>query len=138
MFIKNNFKTIDLNDEGLVISLNSKSNKNIIFSEIKQIYITKYDFPIFYIILFFLISVLVFGYIIYQNLNLYYIIPLVIIIAFFIHLIDRIQYMLIVSLKDGSTFKKIYPYKLKTQTSDFVYKVRDAIFKNNIKLNNNI
>lgn len=123
------FKNITLVKNGLILDYKSKPKKEILFSELDEIYITVKKMKTIYELLIILLSVGVtaFSYF-YLQTDIILLIALFIGIAIVLKMNDFKSYGLKIRLKTGDTFEKQVPAKSKHETIDLVNDVRKGIY----------
>lgn len=134
MILTNNFRKLTLNKKGILIILNTKEKKEILFSDLDQIYITINKMKTIYEVLI-LLSAITIATFLYLNLQIDSILIIAFLVAIVIILIknDYKSYSLKLSLKNGEIFENKVQSKSKHETIDIVNEVRKEIYNYKIK-----
>lgn len=137
MIFTNNFRKLTLNKKGILIILNTKEKKEILFSDLDQIYITINKMKTIYEVLI-LLSAITIATFLYLNLQIDSILIIAFLVAIVIILIknDYKSYSLKLSLKNGEIFENKVQSKSKHETIDIVNEVRKEIYNYKIKKSN--
>lgn len=137
MILTNNFRKLTLNKKGILIILNTKEKKEILFSDLDQIYITINKMKTIYEVLI-LLSAITIATFLYLNLQIDSILIIAFLVAIVIILIknDYKSYSLKLSLKNGEIFENKVQSKSKHETIDIVNEVRKEIYNYKIKKSN--
>lgn len=137
MILTNNFRKLTLNKKGILIILNTKEKKEILFSDLDQIYITINKMKTIYEVLI-LLSAITIATFLYLNLQIDSILIIAFLVAIVIILIknDYKSYSLKLSLKNGEIFENKEQSKSKHETIDIVNEVRKEIYNYKIKKSN--
>lgn len=137
MILTNNFRKLTLNKKGILIILKTKEKKEILFSDLDQIYITINKMKTIYEVLI-LLSAITIATFLYLNLQIDSILIIAFLVAIVIILIknDYKSYSLKLSLKNGEIFENKVQSKSKHETIDIVNEVRKEIYNYKIKKSN--
>jgi hypothetical protein len=122
-------------ENGLILSYKSKTNKEILFSELDEIYITVNKIKPIYALLIILlsISITVFSYL-HLEIDILLLLSFLIIVAISLKMNNYKSYGLKIRLKNGELFEKQVLAKSKHETIDLVNNIRKEIY--NYKINN--
>lgn len=139
MILNTSFKKITLVKNGLILDYKSKPKKEILFSEVDEIYITVKKIKTTYELSIILLSIgiVAFSYF-YLQTDIILLIAFLIVIAIILKMNDFKSYGLKIRLKNGDTFEKKIPVKSKHETIDLVNDVRKAIYNYKIKNNSKV
>lgn len=137
MIFTNNFRKLTLNKKGILIILKTKEKKEILFSDLDQIYITINKMKTIYEVLI-LLSAITIATFLYLNLQIDSILIIAFLVAIVIILIknDYKSYSLKLRLKNGEIFENKVQSKSKHETIDIVNEVRKEIYNYKIKKSN--
>jgi hypothetical protein len=131
---KNKFKEITLAKHGIILNKRGKIKKEILFSELDQIYISvnkmklSNKFSIILVLLFFgLFSHL------YLQVDIPIILAYLTVIIFILKMNKFRNYTLKIRLKNGKTFEKKITEKLKQEAIDLINEIRKEIYDSKIK-----
>lgn len=134
IIFKNKFKEITLVEHGIILNKRGKIKKEILFSELDQIYISVNKMKLsnkFLIILLLLFSGL------FSHLYLQVEIPIILayltVIIFILKMKKFRNYTLKIRLKNGKTFEKKIAEKLKQEAIDIINEIRKEIYDSKIK-----
>jgi hypothetical protein len=134
IIFKNKFKEITLAEHGIILNKRGKIKKEILFSELDQIYISVNKMKLsnkFLIILVLLFSGL------FSHLYLQVDIPIILayltVIIFILKMNKFRNYTLQIRLKNGKTFEKKIAEKLKKEAIDLINEIRKEIYDSKIK-----
>lgn len=135
IIFKNKFKEITLAEHGIILNKRGKIKKEILFSELDQIYISVNKMKLrdkFLIILLILFSGL------FSHLYLQVDIPIILVyltvIIFILKMNKFRNYTLKIRLKNGTAFEKKIAVKLKQEAIDLINEIRKEIYDS--KINN--
>ncbi|MFV8344090.1 hypothetical protein [Flavobacterium sp. XS2P39] len=139
MIFNTNFKKITLVKNGLILDYKSKPKKEILFSELDEIYITVKKIKTIYELSIILLSmgIAAFSYF-YLQTDIILLIAFLIVIAIVLKMNDFKSYGLKIRLKNGDTFEKQVPAKSKHETIDLVNDVRKGLYNYKIKNSNEV
>ncbi len=131
------FEKITIVENGLILKYKSKTNKEILFSELDKIYITINEIKPVYTLLisFSAICLTLFSYLFLQIDIIPLLVFLSIIIIFF-KMNNFKKYSLIIRLKNSETFEKQASTKSKYETINLVNCVQKEIYNYKIKKSN--
>jgi hypothetical protein len=133
MSSKIKFEKISLIDNRIILSLKSKKEEVIYFSEIDKVYIKINKMHYIYYFLFLLTSiVVVILSLICLPFDLILLVPILVLITGAVKLNNHKIYGLKILLKDGRLFRQEVPLKLKYKTVETVNIVRQEIYINTI------
>ncbi len=137
MILKNNFIELSLSENGILLIFKTKEKKQILFSDLDQVYITVNKIKTIYIALIFAISIGLagFSYITFQ-IDLILIIAFLLVITIILKMNDYKRYGLKIRLKNGVVFEKKIDIKSKHETIYFVNDIRKEIYDCKIKKSN--
>lgn len=137
MNFTNNFKKLTLVKNGILLILQKKEQKEILFSELDQIYITVNKMKTFYgiLILITAMGLAAFIYIFYQ-IDFILIFTFLVVTTIILKKNDYKSYYLKLRLKNGEIFENKVHLKSKHQTIDIVNEVRKEIYNSKIKKSN--
>ena len=127
---KNRFKNISLSENGVVLSFQSDEQKFFLYSEINKIYLIINKVSLIHVILFisFSIIILVFSlWVIDTDAALLF--SILLIIYGIVRMKNYKRYGIKIGLKNGIFFENNVPLKLKYESIDIIYKIRNEIFK---------
>lgn len=134
IIFKNKFKEITLAEHGIILNKRGKIKKEILFSELDQIYISVNKMKLrdkFLIILVLLFSGL------FSHLYLQVDIPIILayftVIIFILKMNKFRNYTLQIRLKNGTAFEKKIAVKLKQEAIDLINEIRKEIYDSKIK-----
>lgn len=107
MILKNNFIELSLTENGILLIFKTKEKKQILFSDLDQVYITVNKIKTIYIALIFAISIGLagFSYITFQ-IDLILIIAFLLVITIILKMNDYKRYGLKIRLKNGVVLEK--------------------------------
>ena len=133
MILTNNFRKLTLDKNGILLILKAQEKKEILFSDLEQIYITVNKMKTIYEVLILLSAtgIATFLYINFQ-IDLILIIAFLVVIAIILKKNDYKSYSLKLRLKNGEIFENKVQSKSKHETIDIVNEVRKEIY--NIKI----
>lgn len=133
MILTNNFRKLTLDKNGILLILKAQEKKEILFSDLEQIYITVNKMKTIYevLILLFATGLAAFNYLFFQ-IDLILIIAFLVFIAIILKKNDYKSYSLKLRLKNGEIFENKVQSKSKHETIDIVNEVRKEIY--NIKI----
>lgn len=139
IIFKNKFKEITLAERGIILNKRGKIKKEILFSELDQIYISVHKMNLsnkFLIILVLLFAGL------YTHLYLQVVIPIILayltVIIFILKMNKFRNYTLKIRLKNGKTFEKKIAEKLKQEAIDLINEIRKEIYYSKIDISTKI
>lgn len=137
MILKNNFIKLSLTENGILLIFKTKEKKQILFSDLDQVYITVNKMKTIYIALIFVLSIGLAGFsYIYFQIDLILIIAFLLVITIILKMNDYKSYGLKIRLKNGAIFEKRVDVKSKHETIDFVNDIRKEIYDYKIKKSN--
>ena len=133
IIFKNKFKEITLAERGIILNKRGKIKKEVLFSELDQIYISVHKMKLsnkFLIILVLLFSGL------FSHLYLQVDIPIILayltVIIFILKMNKFRNYTLQIRLKNGTAFEKKIAVKLKQEAIDLINEIRKEIYDSKI------
>ena len=139
IIFKNKFKEITLAEHGIILNKRGKIKKEILFSELDQIYISVHKMNLsnkFLIILVLLFAGL------YTHLYLQVDIPIILayltVIIFILKMNKFRNYTLQIRLKNGKTFEKKIAEKLKQEAIYLINEIRKEIYDFKIDISTKI
>jgi hypothetical protein len=139
IIFKNKFKEITLAERGIILNKRGKIKKEVLFSELDQIYISVHKMNLsnkFLIILVLLFAGL------YTHLYLQVVIPIILayltVIIFILKMNKFRSYTLKIRLKNGKTFEKKIAEKLKQEAIDLINEIRKEIYDFKIDISTKI
>lgn len=139
IIFKNKFKEITLAERGIILNKRGKIKKEVLFSELDQIYISVHKMNLsnkFLIILVLLFAGL------YTHLYLQVDIPIILayltVIIFILKMNKFRSYTLKIRLKNGKTFEKKIAEKLKQEAIDLINEIRKEIYYSKIDISTKI
>ena len=139
IIFKNKFKEITLAERGIILNKRGKIKKEVLFSELDQIYISVHKMKLsnkFLIILVLLFSGL------FSHLYLQVDIPIILayltVIIFILKMNKFRNYTLKIRLKNGKTFEKKIAEKLKQEAIDLINEIRKEIYDFKIDISTKI
>lgn len=130
IIFKNKFKEITLVEHGIILNKRGKIKKEILFSELDQIYISVNKMKLsnkFLILLLLLFSHL------YLQVEIPIILAYLTVIIFILKMKKFRNYTLKIRLKNGKTFEKKIAEKLKQEAIDIINEIRKEIYDSKIK-----
>ena len=132
--MRNNFRKLTLNKNGVLLIVKTKEKKEILFSDLDQIYITINKMKTIYEVLI-LLSAITLATFLYLHLQIDSILIVVFLVVIVIILIknDYKSYSLKLRLKNGEIFENKVQSKSKNETIDIVNEVRKEIYNYKIK-----
>jgi hypothetical protein len=137
MILKNNFIKLSLTENGILLIFKTKEKKQILFSDLDQVYITVNKMKTIYIALIFVLSIGLAGFsYIYFQIDLILLIAFLLVITIILKMNDYKSYGLKIRLKNGAIFEKRVDIKSKHETIDFVNDIRKEIYDYKIKKSN--
>ncbi|RBN51790.1 hypothetical protein [Flavobacterium psychrolimnae] len=137
MILKNNFIKLSLTENGILLIFKTKEKKQILFSDLDQVYITVNKMKTIYIALIFALSIGLAGFsYIYFQIDLILLIAFLLVITIILKMNDYKSYGLKIRLKNGAIFEKRVDIKSKHETIDFVNDIRKEIYDYKIKKSN--
>jgi hypothetical protein len=137
MILKNNFIKLSLTENGILLIFKTKEKKQILFSDLDQVYITVNKMKTIYIALIFALSIGLAGFsYIYFQIDLILLIAFLLVITIILKMNDYKSYALKIRLKNGAIFEKRVDIKSKHETIDFVNDIRKEIYDYKIKKSN--
>jgi ABC-type transport system involved in cytochrome bd biosynthesis fused ATPase/permease subunit len=137
MILKNNFIKLSLTENGILLIFKTKEKKQILFSDLDQVYITVNKMKTIYIALIFALSIGLAGFsYIYFQIDLILIMAFLLVITIILKMNDYKSYGLKIRLKNGAIFEKRVDIKSKHETIDFVNDIRKEIYDYKIKKSN--
>lgn len=135
MSSKIKFENISLIDNGIILSLKSKKEEVIYFSEIDKVYMKINKMHYIYYFLFLLTSIIVaILSLIHLPFDLILLVPILAIITVAVKLNNHKIYGLKILLRDGRLFRQEVPIQLKYKTIETVNIVRQEIHVNTINI----
>ncbi|MFH6970852.1 hypothetical protein [Flavobacterium petrolei] len=139
IIFKNKFKEITLAERGIILNKRGKIKKEVLFSELDQIYISVHKMKLsnkFLIILVLLFSGL------FSHLYLQVDIPIILayltVIIFILKMNKFRNYTLQIRLKNGKTFEKKIAVKLKQEAIYLINEIRKEIYDFKIDISTKI
>ena len=139
MILKNNFIKLSLTENGILLIFKTKEKKQILFSDLDQVYITVNKMKTIYIALIFALSIGLAGFsYIYFQIDLILLIAFLLVITIILKMNDYKSYGLKIRLKNGAIFEKRVDIKSKHETIDFVNDIRKEIYDYKIKKSNEV
>lgn len=139
MYFNKKIKKITINDDGLLISYKTGSKNKILFSELKDIFITVNKINPIYEFLIAMFSAIVALFIFfYLQADPILIISFLLIITIMVKMTNYKRYGVQIKLKNGISIKKQVPLKSKNDTVDFVNDVRRKVYNNKIETSNKL
>lgn len=137
MILKNNFIQLTVNENGILLTLKTKEKKEILFSDLDQIYITVNKMRTIYFALIILLSIGLAGFVyLYFQVDLILIIVFLLVITIILKMNDYKNYGLKIRLNNGAIFEKKVDLKSKHKTIDLVNDIRKRIYHCKIKKSN--
>ena len=135
MILKNKIEEITLDKKGIILSYKERAQKEILYSELNEIYITVNKIKPFSEFLIILISICIatFSFLILQT-NIILTLSLLIIFTIIVKTNTYKRYGLKICLKNGETIEKKILAKSKHETIDIVNDIKKEIY--NYKKNN--
>lgn len=130
---------ITIGDDALIISYKTGIKNKILFSELKDIFITANKIDPFYEFLINISSTIIalFSFF-YLQANLILIISSLLIVVILVKMNNYKRYGMRINLKNGLFIKKRIPFKQKNETIDFVNDVRKKVYNNKIESSNKL
>jgi len=129
MILKNKIEEITLDKKGIILSYKEREQKEILYSELNEIYITVNKIKPFSEFLIILTSVCIatFSFLILQT-SIILTLSLLIIFTTIVKMNTYKRYALKICLKNGETIEKKIPAKTKHETIDIVNDVKKKIY----------
>lgn len=139
MILKNKIEEITLDKKGIILSYKESEQKEILYSELNEIFITVNKIKPFSEFLIILMSVCIasFSILILQT-NIILALSLLIIFVTVVKMNTYKRYALKICLKNGETIEKKIPAKSKHETIDIVNDVKKEIYNYKIKKSNEV
>lgn len=133
MIFNTKFKRLTLAANGIILSFKSKTNKEILFSEVGKIYISVNRIrPIYELLIIFLsISITIFSYK-YLKIDMILLVFFLIVVFISLKMNNYKSYGLKIRLKNGALFKKNVSVKSKIETINLVNTIRKEIYNHKI------
>jgi hypothetical protein len=137
MILKNKIEEITLDQKGIILSYKERDQKEILYSELNEIYITVNKIKPFseFLIILISISIATFSFFILQT-NIILTLSLLIIFTIIVKTNTYKRYGLKICLKNGETIEKKILAKSKHETIDIVNDVKKEIYNYKIKKSN--
>lgn len=137
MNFKNNIEEITINKKGIILIYKESDQKEILYSDLDEIYITVNKIRPFSEFVLFLISIAVaiFSILIFQT-NIILTLSLIIVITIVLKMNTHRRYGLKIVLRNGEIFEKKIQARLKHEKIDIVNEVKKEIYNYKIKKNN--
>jgi hypothetical protein len=137
MILKNKIEEITLDQKGIILSYKERDQKEILYSELNEIYITVNKIKPFseFLIILISISIATFSFLILQT-NIILTLSLLIIFTIIVKTNTYKRYGLKICLKNGETIEKKILAKSKHETIDIVNDVKKEIYNYKIKKSN--
>jgi hypothetical protein len=137
MILKNKIQEITLDKKGIILNYKEREQKEILYSELNEIYITVNKTRPFYEFIIILISVCIatFSFLILQT-NIILTLCLLIIFTTIVKMNTYKRYALKICLKNGDIIKTKIPSKSKHETIDVVNDVKKEIYNYKIRKSN--
>ena len=137
MILKNKIQEITLDKKGIILNYKEREQKEILYSELNEIYITVNKTRPFYEFVIILISVCIatFSFLILQT-NIILTLCLLIIFTTIVKMNTYKRYALKICLKNGDIIKTKIPAKSKHETIDVVNDIKKEIYNYKIRKSN--
>ncbi|MFE3869466.1 hypothetical protein ACFX5E_15485 [Flavobacterium sp. LS2P90] len=137
MIFKNKIEEITLDKKGLILSYKERAQKEILYSELNEIYITVNKTKPFteFIIILISICIALFSFLLLKT-NIILTLSVLIIFTIVVKMSTYKRYGLKICLKNGDTFEKKIPANSKHETIDIVNDVKKEIYNYKIKKSN--
>ena len=137
MILKNKIKEITLDEKGIILNYKERAQKEILYSELNEIYITVNKIKPFseFLIILILICIAAFSFLILQT-NIILTLSLLIIFTTIVKMNTYKRYGIKICLKNGNTIEKKILAKSKHETIDIVNDVKKEIYNYKIQKSN--
>ena len=137
MILKNKIEEITLDKKGIILSSKERVQKEILYSELNEIYITVNKIkPVSeFVIILISVCIAIFSFLILQT-NIILTLSLLIIFTTIVKMNTYKRYALKICLKNGETIEKKIPAKTKHETIDIVNDVKKEIYNYKMKKSN--
>ena len=135
MILKNKIKGITLDEKGIILNYKERAQKEILYSELNEIYITVNKIKPFSEFLIILICIATFSFLILQT-NIILTLSLLIIFTTIVKMNTYKRYGIKICLKNGNTIEKKILAKSKHETIDIVNDVKKEIYNYKIQKSN--
>lgn len=134
MILKNKIEEITLDKKGIILSYKEREQKEILYSELNEIYITVNKIKPFseFLIILISVSIATFSFLILQT-NIILTLSLLIIFTTIVKMNTYKRYALKICLKNGDIIKKKITAKSKHETIDIVNDVKKEIYNYKIR-----
>lgn len=137
MILKNKIEEITLDKKGIILSSKERVQKEILYSELNEIYITVNKIkPVSeFVIILISVCIAIFSFLILQT-NIILTLSLLIIFTTIVKMNTYKRYGLKICLKNGEIIEKKIPSKSKHETIDIVNDVKKEIYNYKMKKSN--